>query len=464
MNSELIGVINNKVNLIRQIGSGGTSKVYLGTQSTDPNTPVAIKVINSKDLGESKYFHNEMSMLKAVKHPNVVNLIDGGEGIMTLKETGSKTFVNYLVLELVKFGELFDYIFFPQKGFGEEVGRFIFGQILDGLDACHKAGIVHRDMKTENIMLHENWQMKLADFGFASKTEGKKGTGLLYTALGTANYACPELLMRKPYYGVSSDVFSLGVSLFVIVTGKMPFKHAILEDPYYREIAKMNYDAYWDKLKAKVPPVSTEFKQLFCSMIAFDPSMRPSIEEIRAHKWVSGTPLNMERILKDFTKRNEIVQYKKEVQRKMEEQQKMNTKKFQVYKGGELIAHEKTPEDLELRELAKQDVFNPYILMFPKEENPASLFDYLVEVLNSKPNIDMSVRTEDKYEMVVGCKAEPGKDELNGDFVIAPVEALVEVIRVEDSLALNFSIANGTKFDFHNLFTEISNAIAKEKD
>ena len=70
---------------------------------------------------------------------------------------------------MIKYGELFDYIFFPGTGFGEEIGKYIFTQLINGLEACHKAGISHRDMKTENVMLGENWTMKIADFGFSKQ-------------------------------------------------------------------------------------------------------------------------------------------------------------------------------------------------------------------------------------------------------------------------------------------------------
>jgi len=219
-------------------------------------------------------------------------------------------------LELIKYGELFDYIFFPGKGFGEEIGKFMLLQMLEGLEACHKSGIAHRDMKTENIMVGENWILKLADFGFATNLEGKKGNGFLYTPLGTASYASPELLNKKPYYGVQSDIFSLGVSIFVLVTGKMPFKHAILEDTYYKEIYKMNYDRYWDKLKGKVPDISKEFKQLFCMLISFDPTARPSIEEIRAHAWLRDYQPDLKQIDSIFSSRSEIIRSKKEQDRK----------------------------------------------------------------------------------------------------------------------------------------------------
>ena len=262
---DIFGNIDNKFTLVKKIGSGGTSKVYLGYKINEANKLFAIKVIKATSSTDSKIFTNEVNMLKKVNHKNVAKLICGGEGILT-KNDGKKSMVQYLVLELIKYGELFDYIFFPQKGFGEDVGKYVIMQILDGLESIHKNGIVHRDMKTENIMLDNDWIPKIADFGFATKKEGKKGNGLLYTALGTASYASPELLQKKPYTGIESDIFSLGVSMFILVTGKMPFKHALIDDAYYKEIAKLNFDRYWEKLSNKVPKVSEDFKALFVKL------------------------------------------------------------------------------------------------------------------------------------------------------------------------------------------------------
>lgn len=457
--SELFGNINNKISLVKQIGSGGTAKVYQGYLNNNPSKSYAVKVIRLKESTDSKYFSNEITLLKELNHPNVVCLIEGGEGIMT-KSTGSKTIVNYLVLDLIKYGELFDFVFFPQKGFGEDVGRFIINQVLDGLEACHKAGVVHRDMKTENLMLDQNWRVKIADFGFASRVAGKKGNGLLYTALGTANYACPELLMRKPYQGIRSDIFSFGVSTFVIVTGKMPFKHAILEDNYYKEIAKGNYEAYWEKLKTNVPQVSDDYKDLFLKLVSYDPVNRPTIEEIRKHKWLCSYKPNMEKINKDFSRRLEIVEYKKEVERRMEQQQKANAKKFQVYKHEQLEnEYEKTSDDLEIRELEPEDL-GLYSLRFTKEKSPGDLFDFVIDRLSKLEFIDLSEKYEGKYIVHVGCGARDSETRLNNEFVLAPCEMSLEVVKLEEGLAVLFEKVTENKFDFHNLFTEVANRIS----
>lgn len=460
--SSIFGEIDKKYVLTKKIGSGGTSKVYLAHKIDNPKETFAVKIIKPSNNSESKVFMNEVNVLRNIKHTNVVRLIDGGEGVLT-KETGKKHIIQYLVLELIKYGELFDYIFFPQKGFGEEIGRYIFTQLIEGLEACHKAGVVHRDMKTENIMLGENWLMKIADFGFSTKSEGKKGNGLLYTALGTASYASPELLQKKPYLGVQSDIFSLGVSLFVLVTGKMPFKHALVDDPYYKEVVKGNYDNYWTKLESKVPPVSKEFKQLFVKLISYDPTTRLTLEECKKHDWMKGHKPDLEKINSEFVARTKIVQQKKELERKKEEQEerermKQNGHNFVVYKEGETAVEiEPTSNDYDIREVDEESIdLNLYCLRFPNEKNPGDLLDYINDTLMSKNKKLQLLKQDGKYKMAVGVAADNSEEDviIGGEALQDTVEALIEIKRYPEGLVAEFNRTLGNKYDFHHLFVE----------
>ena len=100
-----------------------------------------------------------------------------------------------LVLELASGGELFDFVF-NTGPFDEAVSRYYFRQLTSALQASHKAGYCHRDLKPENILFDQNFQLKLADFGFAGCINGRDGKGKLYTILGTKNYMAPELIEK----------------------------------------------------------------------------------------------------------------------------------------------------------------------------------------------------------------------------------------------------------------------------
>ena len=126
-------------------------------------------------------------------------------------------------------------------GFGEDLGRLIFAQLLDGLEAIHNSNIVHRDIKLDNIMVSgDDYTLKFVDFGFATE----KSSGYLTSFLGTPNYAGPELHMKRPYLGVYEDIFSLGVTLFITVTGYLPFILPMPNDSLYHYISMSDYINY----------------------------------------------------------------------------------------------------------------------------------------------------------------------------------------------------------------------------
>lgn len=292
LQSNFLGEINDKYLLIAKIGEGGTSKVYLARSKQDQFSLFAIKIIkNSSDL-ETKLVDNEINLLMKANNPNIVKILDGGKGLL-INEEGKKCVIQFLVLEYLKYGELFNFIYFPQCGFGECLGKYIFVEILKGLLDCHYKGIIHRDIKVENIMITENFDIKISDFGFATSLKGSKNTGLLYTAKGTLNYAPPEILENKPYFGAQADIFSLGVTLFVIVTGKIPFKRANYSDQYYKLIIEQHYDAYWERIKNTILPVSDEFKNLFVLMVSNHAGLRPSLEEIVHSDWLIKEQLKL---------------------------------------------------------------------------------------------------------------------------------------------------------------------------
>lgn len=296
-----IGVLNDKYYLVSKIGEGGTSKVYRAYCSDNLNESYAVKIVKSINGVDMKLVENEILMLKQAQNPNIVKVIEHGQGLL-INDQGKKTIVHYIVLEYLMYGELFDFIFFPQIGFGEDFGRYILIEILKGLVICHINGVVHRDIKTENLMVGKNFEIKLADFGFSTAYKGQSNNNILYSQKGTLNYVAPEISEGKPYNGIQADIFSLGVTLFIIVTGKMPFKRAIATDPHYKYFVEHNYEDYWEKIKTIVPYVSEDFKVLFNLMVAYDPILRPSLEEVIYSDWVRSSSTNT--ITKDLFAKN----------------------------------------------------------------------------------------------------------------------------------------------------------------
>ncbi|KAJ1418714.1 Serine/threonine-protein kinase, active site [Sesbania bispinosa] len=203
-----------KYELGRTLGEGNFGKVKFA-RNTDSGQSFAIKIIEKNkiiDLNITNQIKREISALKLLRHPNVVKLYE---------VLASKTKI-YMVLEYVTGEELFDKI--ASKGkFTESEGRKLFQQLIDGVSYCHSKGVFHRDLKLENVLVDTKGNIKITDFGLSALPQQFGGDGLLHTTCGSPNYVAPEILANRGYHGATSDVWSCGVVLFVILTGYLPF-------------------------------------------------------------------------------------------------------------------------------------------------------------------------------------------------------------------------------------------------
>ena len=286
--------LNNKYDILEKKGSGATSKVYL---VKDPETE---KIYAAKVMKQpTDYYDKEVEILKSLKsanNPFIVNLIENGTGNVVLKD---KVLENkqYIVLENAPKGELFYYLYCYKQGLQEKYSKVIFVKILRGVLSCHKAGVCHRDLKMQNILLDENYNPKICDFGFATFNTGK-----LNEFLGTINYAAPEILSGTPYDGFKADIFSLGVILINLVTCKIGFGKATRSDPFYRYIMGKHYGQYWKLVSGEIKGISDELKKLYNRMVSYRPNERPTIEEILNDDWIKEIRELNEKQLKDLEK------------------------------------------------------------------------------------------------------------------------------------------------------------------
>ena len=297
----ILGVLNSEFNLIKVIGHGASGAVYLSYSIYDTNIPktlYAIKVIFNRDPNDNE-LDCEVSYVEKMNHKNIIKVYGHGYGILQTPPDLTQQ-VYYIIMEFIDHGSLLTQLG-DNMGFGEDLGRLIFAQLLDGLEAIHNSNIVHRDIKLENIMLSGNdYTLKYVDFGFAME----KSYGYLTSYLGTPNYAAPEIHLKKPYLGEYADIFSLGITLFITVTGYLPFILPIPNDPLYHYIYDVDYVSYWRNRKIKVSP---SFMELIDNLIAFDPSQRPSISEIKNSKWMKEINWELFPLLKqEFMKREAI--------------------------------------------------------------------------------------------------------------------------------------------------------------
>ncbi|KDQ23278.1 hypothetical protein PLEOSDRAFT_1094786 [Pleurotus ostreatus PC15] len=257
LSSNKIRVVGNYT-LGKVIGEGAYGKVRLGTHRLT-STRVAIKQIPK---AMSSYLTREIHHHRQLHHPHVTQMY---EVIATEANI-------WIVTELCCGGELFDYL--AEKGrLSEEETRVIFGQLCLAVAYLHEKGIVHRDLKLENVLLDERCRVKLGDFGFTREFE--RGS-LMETFCGTTGYASPEMLQGKKYQGPEVDVWSLGVILYCLLTGTLPFDDDD-ESVMKSKIIKGDFeDPVW---------LSLESRQLFKGILEQDTSIRMTIPQILAHPW-----------------------------------------------------------------------------------------------------------------------------------------------------------------------------------
>ncbi|CAH8557674.1 Serine/threonine-protein kinase brsk1 [Schistosoma haematobium] len=261
--------------LEKTLGKGQTGLVKMGVHCVT-GKKVAVKIVNREKLSDSvlQKVEREIAIMKLIEHPHVLGLYDVYENRRHL----------YLILEHVSGGELFDYLVRKGRLAPKEARRF-FKQIISALDFCHSHCICHRDLKPENLLLDDQLNIRVADFGMASlQPEGS----LLETSCGSPHYACPEVIRGEKYDGRMADVWSCGVILYALLVGALPFD----DDNLRNLLEKVKKGVF------HIPAfVSSDCQSLLRSMIEVDTRKRITLKEVLEHKWVIGdqnTPLPLE--------------------------------------------------------------------------------------------------------------------------------------------------------------------------
>ena len=282
-------IINNtNYYIIRIIGNGASSDVFLVYNSN--NEEYALKIYTDDLAYETEILdlklldsHSE-SFLKLYSYGQIE--VEKGlsqNNIILNKYIGKIN--KYALLNYIPNGELSNYVTKLNKGFSEEISRIIFITVLSALSICHKNGIIHGDMKLENILVDENFDVKLIDFGYSKKISD----GKIFGYCGTTPYSSPETLEvcnKRGYDGIKNDIFCMGILLLALLLGRMPFEKCSFSDPLYRLIIIQDYDSFWKNIRTKF--ISDELKDLIMHMICFNPNERISLNEIISHPWIDN--------------------------------------------------------------------------------------------------------------------------------------------------------------------------------
>ena len=252
------------------LGSGAFGEVWL-VHHKDLERDFAMKIIKKRKnkASDDKEIINEISILKKLDHPKILKVIDF---YSTLKKY-------YIITEYCPEGELFNEIIKVGK-FDEGQAAFIINQILKAVSYCHKMNIIHRDIKPENIMITNRekngcLQVKLIDFGTAKIFERGQQENKY---VGSSYYMAPEILKRQ--YNEKCDLWSIGVILYILLTGRPPFDGNDDE-----EILENVKKGVYDKWGYPFPVLSEQSKDLIFKLLQYDPEKRLNAEQALEHPW-----------------------------------------------------------------------------------------------------------------------------------------------------------------------------------
>ena len=276
------------------IGQGGFAKVNLGLNVLTGRV-VAIKSFNKNiksknginmDMDKVLY---EINLMKKLNHQNITKIL----------ETFEDDQFYFIIMEYINGGNLFSYVKKRRK-LSEKVAKFLFRQIILGIKHIHSNLIVHRDIKLENILIDMNNNIKICDFGIGIILSSENQ--ILHSHCGTPVYIAPEIITStkdKGYKGFPVDIYSAGIVLYIMVSGRLPFDESpddICEINKNKDMNKENEIKLKYGLSKREPKylenISDELRDLLKGLLNKDPNKRLNIEQILNHPWFSNVNSN----------------------------------------------------------------------------------------------------------------------------------------------------------------------------
>lgn len=262
----LYGLHQHGYILGRTLGTGAYAKVKKAIDLNNHGRRVAIKIVNKKKAPRDvvhKFLPREVKTLRMIVHDNVIkcyDVIDTDDAL-------------YIVMEIADGGDVLDYIN-KRTRLTESVARLLFHDLLCGVEHCHTMSIVHRDLKCENLLLSNQMILKISDFGFARELDGKN----LETYCGSYAYAAPEVILGQPYVGEPADIWSMGVILYAMVVGRLPFKDNDVKTLLSEISHHITLPSY----------LTDDIKDLIVRMLTYNPHERATIAQIKCHTWMTN--------------------------------------------------------------------------------------------------------------------------------------------------------------------------------
>jgi len=283
------------IDYTKMLGQGGYGKTY-PAKDRSTGELLACKIVDTSKMREQMIW-KESEIMKRLDHPNIIKCKAHGRGI------GPSARYYFIFMEMASNGELFDQVI--DRGaaaMSEPLARGFFSQIIDALLACKQWGVLHRDLKLENVLLNSSGVVKLIDFGLSHTyprnpaTQEIDASQQLFDMCGSKSYAAPEVLAadraaKIGYSGFGADTWSAGVCLFAMLSGFFPLDEATNNDWRFKKIRLGQHEGrstirvVYDFYKRPVH-LSAEVVQLIDGLLCIDPAKRLTLEEVASHPWV----------------------------------------------------------------------------------------------------------------------------------------------------------------------------------
>lgn len=308
--------------IVRELlGQGTNHTVRLGVHRYTGEV-VALKILGQKYWNNEKpeyWWQNptlhERNMLDlCVANPHVVRKIDACFDVEYKSPEGTSWTTHVLVLECA-LTSIYDVIYFTGP-FDEYISRAWFSQCIEGLQQCHEDGVMHRDLKPEQLLLTEKMELKISDFGFGEHLEksdlpGNKRKRTNSALVGTKKYMAPEVyslwmlqqhnsLTHTDWYDVvSADVWGCGIILLFLLTGRDPFLNPCPEDENFCRLRDKKYDEFWTYICPEGVELSSNVKELIVNILNTDSKKRYKLKDIKDHPWMKEEMADAETLYRD---------------------------------------------------------------------------------------------------------------------------------------------------------------------
>jgi len=278
------------------LGVGGTAKVKLA-YNPKTKTKVALKILKPKYADSAQ---KEIDILKKLNHKNIVQVYDCFSNVRW-----DNTSTTVFAIEYASQGELIEYLMYTSK-FEDDLARWFFVSLTEGIEYCHGQKIVHRDLKHDNCLLGEDFVLKITDFGFATHYSNE----LMKTAIGTAQYAAPEVLRGKKYTD-AVDIFSMGVMLFIALAGSQPWKKASAKnDRWYKMVHAGDWKKFFE-YHQRSHKFTRDQKTIIRGLLEPKAADRWTLEQIKRCSWFNGKRISQGEVASRLRKRKKTVDEKK---------------------------------------------------------------------------------------------------------------------------------------------------------